>query len=126
MDYSLAKELEDAGFPQDGKNYKTCTDTSDSALGERIVHPTLSELIDACPTEMGNATFVLGSADKGRVWVACYFDFGSNRCAELNETGQTPEEAVARLWLALHRNKLNDWSVLLFGLALAGLLLVLV
>ena len=36
--------------------------------------------------------------------VACYFDFRANRGAELNETGQTPDEAVARLWLALHRN----------------------
>lgn len=25
--------------------------------------------------------------------------------AELNETGQTPEEAVARLWLALRRGR---------------------
>jgi hypothetical protein len=105
MDYSLAKELKDAGFPQEGKNNDTCTDTSKSALGERIVHPSLSDLIEACPKEMGNATFVLGAADRGRVWVACYFDFNTNRGSELNETGQAPEEAVARLWLTLHRNK---------------------
>ena len=28
-------------------------------------------------------------------------DFRANRGAELNKTGQTPDEAVARLWLAL-------------------------
>jgi hypothetical protein len=104
MDNSLVKKLKEAGFPQGGKNYVTCTDINDCAVVERIVHPTLSELIEACPKEMGTATFVLGSAKKGQAWVACYFDFGTNRGAELNETGQTPEEAVARLWLAVRRN----------------------
>ena len=103
MDHSLAKELKVAGFPQDGKNCKTPTDINDSTLVERIAHPTLSELIEACPKQLGTATFVLGSANQGQAWVACYFDFRANRCAELNETGHTPEEAVARLWLALRR-----------------------
>ena len=103
MDYSLAKELKDACFPQDRKNCKTYTDINDGALVERIAHPTLSELIEACPKQLGTATFVLGSANQGQAWVACYFDFPANRCAELNETGHTPEEAVARLWLALRR-----------------------
>ncbi len=29
-------------------------------------------------------------------WVACYFDSRANRGAELNETGQTSDEAVGR------------------------------
>jgi hypothetical protein len=37
---------------------------------------------------LGSATFVLGSANQGQAWVACYFDFRANRGAELNETGQ--------------------------------------
>ena len=72
MDYSLAKELKDAGFPQNGKSRDTHTD---STLIERIVHPTLSELIEACLKQMGTAIFVLGSANQGQAWVACYFDF---------------------------------------------------
>jgi hypothetical protein len=104
MDHSLAKELKDAGFPQNGKSCDTHSDINDRTLIERVVHPTLSELIEACPKQMGTATFVLGSANQGQAWVACYFDFRANRGAELNETGQTPDEAVARLWLALHRN----------------------
>ena len=104
MDNSLAKELKDAGFPQNGKSCDTHSDFNDSILVERFVRPTLSELIEACPKQMGTATFVLGSANQGQAWVACYFDFRANRGAELNETGQTPDEAVARLWLALHRN----------------------
>jgi len=47
MDYSLAKELKDAGFPQNGKSCDTHSDINDSTLIERIVHPTLSELIEA-------------------------------------------------------------------------------
>src|ERR1700730_9619450 len=86
MDYSLAKELKDAGFPQDGKNYETYTEINDSTLIERIALPTLSELIKACPKEMDTATFVLASANEGQAWVACYFNFGTNRGAELNET----------------------------------------
>ena len=74
MHHSLAKELKDAGFPQDGKNCKTYTNINDSTLVERIAHPTLSELIEACPKQLGTATFVLGAANQGRAWVACYFD----------------------------------------------------
>jgi len=103
MDYSLAKELKDAGFPQNGKSRDTHSDINDSTLIERVVQSTLSELIEACPRQMGTATFVLGSANQGQAWVACYFDFRANRGAELNETGQTPDDAVARLWLALRR-----------------------
>jgi hypothetical protein len=69
-----------------------------------LAFPTLEELIDACPKNIGSATFVLGSANQGKKWVACYFDFVTNRCAELNESGSTPVEAVARLWLALYAN----------------------
>jgi len=103
MDNSLAKELKDAGFPQNG-SCDMHSDINDSTLVERFVHPTLSELIDACPKQMGSATCVLGSANQSQAWVACYFDFRTNRGAELNETEQTPDEAVARLWLALHRS----------------------
>ena len=53
MDYSLAKELKDAGFSQNGKSCDTHSDINDSTLVERVVHPTLSELIEACPKQMG-------------------------------------------------------------------------
>ena len=35
----------------------THSDINDSTLIERIVHPTLSELIEACPKQLGAATF---------------------------------------------------------------------
>ena len=71
MDHCLAKELKDAGFPQDGKNCRTYTNITDSTLVERIVHSALSKLIEACPKQLGTATFVLGSANQGQTWVAC-------------------------------------------------------
>jgi hypothetical protein len=64
--------------------------------------PSLEELIEACPTNLGKATFVLGSANQGQECVACYFDFVTNRGSDFNQTGSTPVEAVAKLWLALH------------------------
>ena len=67
MDYSLAKELKDAGFPQNGKICDTHSDINDSTLVERVVHPTLSELIEACPKQMGTSTFVLGSATRAKL-----------------------------------------------------------
>ena len=79
MDHSLAKELKVAGFPQDGKDCETYTNINDSTLVERVAHPTLSELIEACPKQLGTATFVLGSRNQGQAWVACYFDFRANR-----------------------------------------------
>ena len=42
MDYSLAKELKDAGFPQNGKSCDTHSYINDSTLVERIVHPMLN------------------------------------------------------------------------------------
>jgi hypothetical protein len=58
-------QLKDVGFPRDGRNYETYTDINDNALVERIVHSTLCELIEACPRQLGTATFVLGSANQG-------------------------------------------------------------
>ena len=94
MNYELAKQLRDAGFPKE-----IVLSNNPSSHCE---YPCLTELIAACPTNMGKATFVLGSANQGKEWVACYFDFAMNRGAEFNESASTPVEAVARLWLAIH------------------------
>jgi hypothetical protein len=122
MNYELAKELKDAGFPQTTiyllRKYSLAENPIEirrppdglevavlsGRLEWEVAVPTLEELIDACPKDIGSATFVLGSANQGKKWVACYFDFVTNRCAELNESGSTPVEAVARLWLALYAN----------------------
>jgi hypothetical protein len=122
MNNELATELKDAGFPQTTKYLLRKYSLAENQIEIRrlpdrlevavlsgkleweVAVPTLEELIDACPKDIGSATFVLGSANQGKNWVACYFDFVTNRCAELNESGSTPVEAVARLWLALYAN----------------------
>jgi hypothetical protein len=100
MNYELAKQLKEAGFPQKGRGeVQHCLDDEEEEI---VYHATLEEFIEAVPKYIGKATFVLGSANQGKEWVACYFDFATNRGSEFNESGSTPVEAVARLWLALH------------------------
>jgi hypothetical protein len=100
------KQLQAAAFPGAGGG-KSQADGLDP---DRAHHPagedpppTLSELIAASPKDIGTATFVLGSSQGGKRWTATYFDFRNNRMVDdeaLCQSGGTPEEAVARLWLA--------------------------
>lgn len=117
MNYELAKELKDAEFPQYGDGYfarehgdaqlrsmgrayvsSDCPNALQTALNtseEVVFFPTLSELIEACGERFGSVG--KNSLDvNDYVWEAwdndCYVDFGD-----------TPEEAVARLWLALNK-----------------------
>lgn len=83
MNYELAKQLKDAGFPiieHEEPRYWT--------------FPTLSELIEACDKLDGFGQ--LGRANKGwNVW-----KLGIRRPVAF---GETPEEAVAKLWLELNK-----------------------
>jgi hypothetical protein len=98
------KQLRDAGFPHAGAAE---AQRPGGTIAAESFKPTLSELIAACPKQFGTATFVLGSAQGGARWTATYFDFRNNRMVDdetLCQSGDTPEEAAARLWLAA-RNK---------------------
>jgi hypothetical protein len=88
--YDLAKELDEAGFPQAGKG--EWVGSSDHLVlrgADRVYVPTLSELIEAC-----GPLFATLSRDEN--WKA------SNGLG-MSESGESPEEAVARLWLALNQ-----------------------
>lgn len=91
INYELAKELKDAGFPL--KMKRTWTDIFDDDYSEEsgCYLPTLSELIEAC-----GKSFTLESSELG---------FRAFRTPVLVEGGwsATPEEAVARLWLELNK-----------------------
>lgn len=110
MSYDLAKELKEAGFPQIGKPYSVVADLRGDALTldgkENVCIPTLSELIEACGKDLpfernGLAyTFSLNYEGEKKKWCAC-FD-GLYGAYDL-KYGSTPEEAVARLWLALDK-----------------------
>lgn len=108
MNYELCKQLKDTGFPQTHKDGKRYTEDEilvvlplhDSVTGDTQGYyvPTLSELIAACGED-----FVLERvANQGlHPWSAGkYID--RNGDIDPLFTADTPEEAVARLWLALH------------------------
>jgi len=120
IDYKLAKELKDNGFPQkcgflqyhynnnkemsfvgilpisewkDLRNYKM------DLPNDCVKCPTLSELIEACGEEFENLTkTILGwecnvnyLSDDNEEWTNCETE------------GKTPEEAVSKLWLELNQ-----------------------
>ena len=116
MDYKLAKQLKEAGFPQFNSEYAYAkVATHQDKLGkwqykiQKVQHtfqagiefvacPTLSELIDA----VGD-NFRLQNSKPG-LWQA-------DTCGDFNKwddkkhilgTGKTPEEAVAKLYIALN------------------------
>lgn len=124
MNYELAKELKDAGFPQDGKGLYAGNigpvNLESVSPGEVVgfAHedfsyvPTLSELVDACKPIKADDFGLVVSLDG---WLAYYNYIGyfehHNKFLFENDTynvkaegfGSTPEEAVARLWLALNK-----------------------
>jgi len=109
--YELAKELRDAGYPQDeGDGYfeygeekqivtkKQMDDFAKNPIGmlqitdvESYYVPTLSELIEAC----------------GEKYFSLYFDMSDNTWrAKKNDylgSGESTETAVANLWLELNK-----------------------
>ena len=104
MQYELAKELKDAGFPQ--LDYScilqvledvAIQDKNDSSVW--YYKPTLSELIEAC-AEKGvvrlNYATGAGATAEGN------YSEHTEKFKTLRE-GKTPEESVAKLWLALNK-----------------------
>lgn len=105
MTHSLAKALKDNGYPL--KNYGDSIymllSSSESEpytfkIDERLyIWPTLFELIEAC----GPVFYDLVLHPGGGRWHAS--DELSIYRDGYSASGSTPEEAVAKLWLAIHR-----------------------
>lgn len=115
MDYKLAQQLKDAGFPQGDGTYiygyigsicrreskgeqrsgdKSCCDDYDcSWQAEEVYLPTLSELIEAC----GDRFDSLEKIENG--WYAGT-ETGTNGP---HGVGDTPKEAVAKLYIELNK-----------------------
>jgi hypothetical protein len=112
MNYELSKQLKDAGFPQGTGRYYLDEDegaafgsakevefmlsnfeAKDTPRHKFAYSPTLSELIAACGQDFAR----LIHHPSERKWRAvCYSQH------EKDYWGSIPEEAVARLWLALY------------------------
>lgn len=103
IDYELAKKLKDAGFEH--VPVFMSTNAGLSATSEYIYYPTLEELIEACGKtyKEGEVTyeFVLLWIDD--TWYAGYSDKDHTRPKIKDGKGTTPEEAVTRLYLSLHK-----------------------
>ena len=108
INYELAKELNDAGFPYQ-QRWNTCRKRLTTNDADVAVVPTLSELIEACGERI--VLHAPHTVDAGeRAWHN-YEDWFAEKQPEdplrdrdfVKATGKTPEEAAARLWLALNK-----------------------
>ena len=106
MNYELAKELKEAGFPQGLDDHSSgkwiCSDGTPNdhkgGCGDDVPEyyfPILPELIEAVGEELA----LLINA--GKWWFAQ--GFGNAKEPPPNFIGKTPKEAVAKLWLALNK-----------------------
>lgn len=100
MNYELVKELKDAGwvFKQNTRG-----DTMDLD-GVMVCLPTLPELIKECGEGFFNLQNNGELADSKKKWTASGGSVTAIPDLDIDyvRNGATPEEAVARLWLALH------------------------
>lgn len=100
MNYALAKQLKDSGFPN-REHLATGVAVNDNGAW---ISPTLSELIEACPRIIENQDdyycwFFLNCFHDA--WFAGYQE--DDREPEIRVEGATKEEAVAKLWLELNK-----------------------
>lgn len=92
MTYELAKQLKDAGFPQTGIHSPLTYHRGEDEPYE----PYLDELIKAC----GDGFYSLEQIPIKRGWRAIVF---ISLEQHIYADGQTPEEAVAKLYLAINK-----------------------
>ena len=108
MDFELAKQLKDAGFPfiegsLPWRGHRAFRfGSADSPMYDA---PTLEQLIEAC----GDPLTLYSRADVPNRWIAAResaaltaWEYGDYPTA----FGKTTDEAVARLWLALNETKM--------------------
>lgn len=93
MDYKLAKQLKDAGFPQNRVIKNMHKPAITDGKGDICLNPTLSELIEACREDFSE---LINKKEgwEARRWGCCY-----SKRNWITEIGNTPEEAVAKLYL---------------------------
>lgn len=99
IDYSLAKQLKDAGFPQI-KAYGQYLPDTESGRIDVAYAPSLSELIEACGKDFNCLVHTTnGGVDSDKE----FWSAGVDAISINWSNGHTPEEAVAKLWLALNK-----------------------
>lgn len=99
MTNELAKKLKDAGFPQ-GKNWTRGVNVGEGDVVEFAFEPNLSELIGTCGDKFSQLAWINESIK----WQAVAAKDRTAKkliCLQVGH-GETPEEAVANLWLAIN------------------------
>jgi len=109
MKYETVAQLKKAGFPQPTEGLYEGTYNNEhkdlDSLGVYFYTPSLSELIEACGDEL--EAIVRTTQEQTSPWWRAYPTDEAYKgecvvdCCGY-EVGDTPEEAVAKLWLALH------------------------
>lgn len=101
MNYELAKKLKEAGFPQ-GEIKCRCILNPCQCNKNFDYEPTLSELIEACGNKFGELGLQdymdLEPYEKWRASLGWDGIGGYEKAVY----GETPEEAIANLWLKLN------------------------
>lgn len=104
IDYNLALKLKDAGFPQKSSDNDCIYITASESLVDYKIWngayvPTLSELIEACGDRFWRIqkNMIIHNGQ----WSAV----SNNPEGAEVANGATPEEAVAKLWLAINERK---------------------
>jgi len=98
MNYELALELKENGFPQKGCNWDY---SHEHDKGQFVYFPNLSELTEACTNTMEEKCIYRLEYD----WFERSWEANAGTANEHYKSyGKTPTEAVARLWLALKAN----------------------
>lgn len=100
IEYKLAKQLKEAGFPQpEHWGCDICGPKKECPIKEHykdeVYNPSLSELIEACGGQFDNL-----ERDGEYNWKA--------HSTSGHEDGKTPELAVAKLWLQLEKEKIKE------------------
>lgn len=97
MNYAFAKELEKLNFPY--RNEPRVAVGENGFNGEVAYIPSLSELVEACGENVGVYHLL------GNTWIAGIVNLETpeGMFFDKEQRGTTPEEAVARLWLALNK-----------------------
>jgi hypothetical protein len=90
ISYELAKKLKEAGFPQ-----SELARAQQKAGFDYISMPTLPNLIAACGDDFR------ALAREADCWLACGYISEDGEWKNVH-TGDTPEDAVARLWLSIN------------------------
>jgi hypothetical protein len=102
MDYKLAKELKDAGFPQGGNGTWVYPLTALMIRSsDRVYAPTLEELIEA----LGDRMYSLVRHKNG--FFKAFSTDDAENMMDVSQ-GDNPTEAVARLWLALYKPNMTS------------------